>query len=40
MTSHLKKKFTTKMKLYATNEFISNDILFKKKNKKTISPQK
>ena len=31
MTFHFKKnKFTTKMKLYTTSEFISNDILFEK----------
>ena len=28
------------MKLYAVGEFISNDISFEKKNKKTISLQK
>ena len=34
-----KNNFTVKMKLYATIEFISNDISFEK-NKKIISLQK
>ena len=35
MTFHLKNILTTKMKLYTTSEFISNDISFEKKiNKK------
>ena len=42
MTFHLKKELknnlTTKMRLYTTSEFISNDISFEKKKK--ISPQK
>ena len=38
MTFHLKKSknnLNTKMKLYTTSEFISNDISLKKKKKKT-----
>ena len=31
MTSHLKKKFTTIVKIYTTSEFIINDISFEKK---------
>ena len=31
MRFHLKSNLTTKMKLYATSEFISNDISFEKK---------
>ena len=31
MTSHLKKKFTTNVKIYTTSEFIINDISFEKK---------
>ena len=30
-----KKNLTTKMKLYRTTEFISSDISFEKKNKKS-----
>ena len=30
MISHWKKKFTTKMRLYTTSEFISNDTSLKK----------
>ena len=40
MTFHLKKQnkknLTTKMKLYSTNEFISADISFEKKKKKSL----
>ena len=39
MTSHLKKKITTIVKIYTTSEFIINDISFEKKNKQ-ISLQK
>ena len=43
MTFHLtnkkKKNITTKMKLYTTGEFISNEVSFEK-NKKTTSLQK
>ena len=40
MRFHLKNNHTTKMKLYTTSEFISNDISFKKNKKKTVSLQK
>ena len=41
MRFHLKKNLATKIKLYTTSEFISNEISFEKKYLKTkISLQK
>ena len=40
MRCYLKNNLTTKMKLYTTSEFISNNISFENKNKEIISMQK